>query len=159
MTKKIKILIGVCAVLVVGQTVVPAAASALKQHNDGFPDTFNDVVLHERVASFPTVADSHDRGDDILRAPDWAPRDATAVKIKADTTSQAQVMRFTLADTPLRHLEKRQQCDPGDDYEEPVLAADWGPKDAGPGRCGRTDGYTVMTKGSTVYAWRGEGPQ
>ena len=150
MTKKTKLVLGGCVVLAMAASAV---TPTLKKHNDRFPDVFNDLVLHERVATFPTAAASQDRGDLILRAPDWAPRDATDVKVKADTTSQAQVVRFTLADTPLRHV-KRQQCDPGDDFEEPVLAAVWGPKDAGAGRCGQMGDYMTMTKGATVYAWR-----
>lgn len=43
-----------------------ALTPVLERHNENFPDTFNDLVLHERVKTvktFPTARDAPKSGD------------------------------------------------------------------------------------------------
>ncbi|MER6918180.1 hypothetical protein [Streptomyces spiralis] len=75
---KRKILITIAAfvgVSVAAAVVVPV----LRKHNDGFPDGFNDHVLHERAKTFAKAEDAPDPGDGEGRfvLPSWVPRDAT----------------------------------------------------------------------------------
>ncbi|MGP3983589.1 hypothetical protein [Streptomyces sp. KR80] len=155
MKRKILIIIAVCVGLwAVGSVVTPV----LKRHNDNFPDAFNDHVLHERIKTFPTASDAPEPGDGegIFVLPDWVPQDATDVKVKAQTTGNAKLIRFTLGDTALK-LSGEAGCSEGAFYDGPTLIAGWWPEDVGDGAgrpdCSEQYQFRVVVKGDQVYAW------
>ncbi|MGW5862687.1 hypothetical protein ACWFRJ_11015 [Streptomyces sp. NPDC055239] len=156
MQKKTLIISAACVVglWAVGSAVTPT----LKEHSDDFPDVFNDHVLHERVKTFPTEHEARESADGelIFRLPKWVPRDATDITIKAQTTGNAKLMRFTLADTPLK-LTGEEGCLEGAFSDGPTLVASWWPQDVGAddGRpdCSGQYQLRVAVKGDKVYAW------
>jgi hypothetical protein len=155
MKKKTLIIIAACVGLwAIGSAVTPV----LKKNNDNFPDTFNDHVLHERIKTFPNARSAPESGDGegIFVLPDWVPKDATDVTVKAQTTGNAKLMRFTLADTPLK-LSDAAGCPDGAFTDGPTLDADWWPQDvrdgAGRPECSEMYQFRVAVKGHQVYAW------
>jgi hypothetical protein len=155
MQKKTLIIIAGC----VGLWVVASALTpVLRTHNDNFPEAFNDHVLHERIKTFPTARSAPESGDGegIFVLPDWVPQDATDVKVKAQTTGNAKLIRFTLADTPLK-LTGEAGCPEGAFSDEPTLVAGWWPQDVGEGAgrpdCSEQYQFRVAVKGNQVYAW------
>lgn len=155
MTKKPLLIIAGCAVVwAVGSAVAPV----LKKHDDHFPDAFNDHVLHERVKTFPSARDAPESGDGEGQfvLPGWVPRDAKDVKVKIQTDGNAKLMRFTLADAPLK-LSGEKACAGGAFGDAPKLVADWFPEDTRPGAgrpdCSEQYQYRVQVKGDQVFAW------
>ncbi|NLU70405.1 hypothetical protein [Streptomyces sp. HNM0574] len=130
----------------------------LKEHNESFPDTFNDVVLKERVKTFPTAAEAPESGDGEGRfvLPGWVPEDATEVKVKIETTGNAELIRFDLGDTPLDPGELK-KCRAGGFVEGPKLRASWftAEPEEGDGRadCSEMYEFRVLEKGGQVFAW------
>ncbi|WP_405615048.1 hypothetical protein OG292_18510 [Streptomyces sp. NBC_01511] len=163
--KRNKILIvvaGACVVLwAVGSLLTPV----LKKHDEHFPDAFNDVVLGERVKTFPTVADAPESGDGegLFVLPAWVPDDATDVTVKVRTTGNAKLVRFTLGDTPLK-LGDEKACTEGAFTDGPKLEANWFADDSGDADdaanwdgvrtdCSEQYQYRVAVKDREVYAW------
>lgn len=153
MNKKLLIGAGVCAgLMIVGSLVTPV----LRKHNTGFPDAFNDHVLHERVKTFPTASGAPESGD--FELPRWVPGEATDVKIKLQTTGSAKLIRFTLGDTrgPLK-LTDEAGCPGGAFGDGPSLEASWWSEDAGEGAgrpdCSEMYQFRVAVRGDEVYAW------
>lgn len=155
MKKKTLIIIAVCAGL---WAISSAVTPVLKKNDDNFPDAFNDHVLHERIKSFPTAGSASESGDGgaIFVLPDWIPKDATDVKVKAQTTGNAKLIRFTLAATPLK-LSDGAGCRQGAFTNGPTLVASWWPQDVGDGagrpECSEMYQFRVAVKGDQVYAW------
>ncbi|MFF8367412.1 hypothetical protein ACF05W_01035 [Streptomyces lydicus] len=153
-----KPLIIIVAVLAGLWAVGLAVAPVLQKHNDNFPDAFNDHVLHERIKTFPTAGDAPESGDreGIFVLPKWVPQDAKDVKVKVQTTGNAKLIRFTLADTPLK-LSGEAACSGGAFYDGPTLVAGWWPEDVGDGAgrpdCSEQYQFRVVVKGDQVYAW------
>ncbi|MEV0775080.1 hypothetical protein ACIBLA_17715 [Streptomyces sp. NPDC050433] len=157
MNKKVLIIVaGVCVGLwAIGSVLKPV----LKKNDEHFPDTFNDIVLGERIKTFPTASGAPESGDGegIFVLPAWVPDDATDVTVKAETTGNAKLMRFTLGDTPLQ-LGNEKACAEGAFSDGPKLAANWFAADANDISGARTDcseqyQYRVAVKDREVYAW------
>jgi len=150
----IAVAVGCVGLWAIGSVLTPV----LKKHNDTYPDAFNDLVLHERIKTFPTAHDAPVSGDGegLFVLPGWVPRDATDVKIKAQTDGNAKLIRFTLADTPLK-LTGESRCDEGAFSSRPALDAAWWAQDVkeGSGRpdCSEQYQFRVMVRGDQAYAW------
>ncbi|WP_405796902.1 hypothetical protein [Streptomyces sp. NBC_01506] len=156
-SKKVLIIVaGACVVLwAVGSLLKPV----LKKNDEHFPDVFNDVVLGERVKTFPTVADAPESGDGEGQfvLPGWVPEDAKDVRVKIETTGNAKLLRFTLGDTPLK-LGDEKACTEGAFTDGPKLAATWFADNAKDSSGARTDcseqyQYRVTVQDGEVYAW------
>jgi hypothetical protein len=153
MKKKLLVIVAACAVLwAVGSVVTPI----LKEHDENFPDAFNDVVLHERVATYATTHSVPDSGAGILALPHWVPEDATDITVKAQTDGNAKLLRFTLAKNPLK-VTGEKACTQGAFNTDPSLRASWWPDGVG-GTDGRPDcsdmyQFRAAVKGDQVYAW------
>ncbi|MGP3949961.1 hypothetical protein [Streptomyces sp. 7N604] len=155
MKKKTLIIVAACVgIWAVGWAVTPV----LKKHDDNFPDAFNDHVLHERIKTFPAARNAPEVGDGegLFVLPDWVPKDATDVTVKVETDGNAKLIRFTLADTPLK-LSGAEGCHEGAFSDGPTLDADWWPQDVGDGagrpECSEMYQFRVAVKGEQVYAW------
>ncbi|MBT2470519.1 hypothetical protein J7E97_22255 [Streptomyces sp. ISL-66] len=117
-------------------------------------DTINDRVFKEKGKRFATAAQVPTRGELTWVLPDWVPKDATDVRIKARTDGQARLIRFTLGATPL----DGPQCSAGTPKKSPktVLAAKWWPADTRAEErpdCRDYYQYQVTVRGKEVYAW------
>ncbi|WP_329384672.1 hypothetical protein [Streptomyces sp. NBC_01716] len=157
MNKKVLIIVvGACVGLwVVGSVIRPV----LKKHDEHFPDAFNDVVLGERIKNYPTADSAPESGDGegIFVLPAWVPADATDLTIKAETTGNAKLLRFTLGDTALK-LGDEKACEAGAFTDGPELEASWFAEDAQDNSGARTDcseqyQYRITVKDREVYAW------
>ncbi|MFD3522555.1 hypothetical protein [Streptomyces sp. NPDC058653] len=157
MNKKVLVIIaGACVgVWVLGALLKPV----LKRHDEHFPDAFNDVVLGERIKNFPTAdaAPQSGDGEGIFVLPEWVPADAKDVTVKAQTTGNAKLIRFTLGDTALK-LGDEKACEAGAFTDEPELEANWFAQDAEDASGARTDcseqyQFRVTVKDHEVYAW------
>ncbi|MBT2447620.1 hypothetical protein J7F03_11125 [Streptomyces sp. ISL-43] len=117
-------------------------------------DTINDRVYKEKGMRFATAADAPTRGELSWVLPDWVPKDATAVRIKARTGGEARLLRFTLGATPL----DGPQC-PAGTAKKPSgreLAAKWWPagtQEEERPECRDYYQYQVTVRGKEVYAW------
>ncbi len=154
--KKSLIVITVCGSLAAaGWAITPV----LKKHDDNFPDAFNDIVLHERIKTFATAgyAPKPGDGEGQFVLPAWVPKDATDVKVKVQTTGNAELIRFTLAETRLELSDGAAACPKWAFTDGPELVADWWPQDVGDGAgrpaCSDQYQFRVETKGDQVYAW------
>lgn len=117
-------------------------------------DTVNDMVFKEKGRRFATAADAPSRGELRWALPDWIPKDATDVRIRARTNGEARLIRFTLGATPL----DGPQCTAGTPKKagKPVLAAKWWPGDIRAEErpeCRGAHQYQVAVRGKRVYAW------
>ncbi|MGW6709672.1 hypothetical protein ACWGDE_32960 [Streptomyces sp. NPDC054956] len=117
-------------------------------------DTINDRVFKEKGMRFATAADAPTRGELTWVLPDWVPKDATAVRIKARTDGEARLIRFTLGETPLNGP----QCSAGIP-KKPAgreLRAKWWPAgthEEERAECRDYYQYQVTVRGKEVYAW------
>lgn len=117
-------------------------------------DAINGRVFKEQGKRFATAADAPTRGELTWVLPDWVPKDATDVRIKARTDGEARLIRFTLGATPL----DGPQCSAGTPKKFPktALAAKWWPGDTGAEErpdCRDYYQYQVTVRGKKVYAW------
>ncbi|MFI5554616.1 hypothetical protein [Streptomyces sp. NPDC051738] len=156
MQKKTVIIVGVCVGLCAGAWAI---TPVLKQHNESFPDAFNDHFLKERVKTFATTRDAPQVGDGegMFVLPDWVPEDATDIKVKIQTDGNAELIRFTLADGRPK-LDNGKGCSSGGVFgDSPSLVADWWGQGIGEGD-GRPDcsgqyQFRVVVKDGKAYAW------
>ncbi|MDJ0379764.1 hypothetical protein [Streptomyces sp. G-G2] len=135
--------------------VIATAAVALPNlPPNPLTDAVNAQLFNNKEKTFATAADAPKKGDLAFVLPDWIPQDAKKVKVKAHTTGDAKLIRFTLGQTPL----SAPQCAGGapKQPDAPRMGAKWWPKDAG--REARTEcrgryQYQVVVRGGKVYAW------
>lgn len=118
-------------------------------------DTINDRVFKEKGVRFATAADAPTHGEPTPWVlPDWVPKDATDVRIRARTDGQARLLRFTLGATPL----DGPQCSAGKPRKPAgtALAAKWWPAGTRAEErpeCRDYYQYQVAVRGKEVYAW------
>ncbi|MFD9307783.1 hypothetical protein ACFWCB_34770 [Streptomyces sp. NPDC060048] len=117
-------------------------------------DTIDDRVFKEKGMRFATAADAPTRGEPRWMLPEWVPKDATAVRIKARTDGKARLIRFSLGATPLNGP----QCPAGITKKpsERKLAAKWWPagtQEEERPECRDHYQYQVTVRGKEVYAW------
>lgn len=117
-------------------------------------ETINDRVFKEKGMRFATAADAPKRGELTWVLPDWVPKDATDVRIRARTDGEARLLRFTLGATPL----DGPQCSAGTPSEHAgtALEATWWPAGTGSEErpeCRDYYQYQVTVRGKEVYAW------
>ncbi|MET9319037.1 hypothetical protein ABZX75_02405 [Streptomyces sp. NPDC003038] len=117
-------------------------------------ETVNDRVFREKSKRFASVADAPTRGRRAFVLPSWIPKDATDVRIRARTTGEARLIRFTLGATPL----DGPQCGAGAPKQlgGPKLRAKWWPGDTRAEErpeCRDVHQYQVAVRGKQVYAW------
>lgn len=135
--------------------VLATAAIALPNlPTNPLTDTINDRVFKEKGMRFATAADASTRGEPTWVLPDWVPKDATDVRIKARTDGGARLLRFTLGATPL----DGPQCSAGTPSKRmgTALEAKWWPAGTGSEErpeCRGAYRYQVTVRGKEVYAW------
>ncbi|MCX4543507.1 hypothetical protein [Streptomyces sp. NBC_01565] len=117
-------------------------------------DAVNDRVFKERQKRFATAAEAPARGETAFALPSWIPKDATDVRIRARTSGEARLIRFTLGTTPL----DGPQCTAGSPKRlgATELAAKWWPRDTRAEErpeCRDFHQYQVAVRGKHVYAW------
>ncbi|WP_330330531.1 hypothetical protein OHS33_12845 [Streptomyces sp. NBC_00536] len=132
--------------------VIATAAVALPNlPPNPLTDTVNARLFNNEEKTFATAADAPKQGDPAFVLPDWIPQDAKKVKVKAHTTGDAKLIRFTLGRTPLAGPQcAGAPAQPG----TPKLGAKWWPKGTEHGvRPECRGGYQVVVRGEKVYAW------
>ncbi|WP_405492728.1 hypothetical protein [Streptomyces sp. NBC_00096] len=117
-------------------------------------DTINDRVFKEKGMRFASAADAPTRGRLTWALPDWVPKDATNVRIKARTNGDARLLRFTLGATPL----DGPRCSAGTPRKHTgtSLAAKWWPAGTRAEErpeCRDHYQYQVTVRGKEVFAW------
>ncbi|MET9607916.1 hypothetical protein ABZZ17_23070 [Streptomyces sp. NPDC006512] len=143
----------VIAVAAVG--VLATAAFALPNlPPNPLTNALDDQVFHEKGRRFATAADAPAGGDRAFALPAWIPADAKNIRIRARTTGEARLIRFTLGRTPL----DGPQCTAGGAKPAggPRLDARWWPGDTRAEErpeCRGRHQYQVAVRGKRVYAW------
>ncbi|KPI34012.1 hypothetical protein OV450_1231 [Actinobacteria bacterium OV450] len=143
--------------VIVATTVGVVAAAALALPNlppNPLTDSINDQVFKEKSKHFATTADAPTRGNPAFTLPSWVPKDATDIRIRARTTGEAKLIRFTLGATPL----DGPQCTTGAprDLGGRRLDAKWWPHGTRAEErpdCRDYYQYQVAVRGKRVYAW------
>ncbi|MET3983875.1 hypothetical protein [Streptomyces sp. PvR034] len=140
----------VIALATVGVIAVAAVALPNLPPNP-VTDMVNARLFNNAEKTFATAADAPKQGDPAFVLPDWIPQDAKRVKVKAHTTGDAKLIRFTLGRTPMGGSPC---ADAPTQSGAPKLAAKWWPKDAGSKASPECRGrYHVVVRGQKVYAW------
>ncbi|MEU6868552.1 hypothetical protein ABZ924_35875 [Streptomyces sp. NPDC046876] len=117
-------------------------------------DSINDQVFQEKSRRYATAADAPTRGAQAFRLPSWVPKDATDIRIRARSTGEARLIRFTLGPTPL----DGPQCTAGTPNRPRgrELNATWWPRGTRSEErpeCRDARQYQVAVRGKRVYAW------
>ncbi|MFZ3470482.1 hypothetical protein ACODT3_24290 [Streptomyces sp. 4.24] len=143
--------------VILAATVGVLATAAIALPNlppNPLTEAINDRVFKEKGMRFATAADAPTRGERSWVLPDWVPKDATAVRIRARTDSGARLLRFTLGATPL----DGPQCSAAVAKKPAgrVPAAKWWPagtREEERPECRDYYQYQVTVRGREVYAW------
>ncbi len=119
-------------------------------------DSINDQVFQEKSRRYATAADAPTRGAPAFTLPSWVPKDATDIRIRARSTGEARLIRFTLGATPL----DGPQCTAGAPNRlrgrGRELNATWWPRGTRAEErpeCRDARQYQVAVRGKRVYAW------
>ncbi|MFF7234567.1 hypothetical protein [Streptomyces sioyaensis] len=111
---------------------------------------FDDVLNHEKEASYATLADAK-HGDGSLVPPSWVPNGVKNIHIKVKTDGPAQLLRFDLADGRLPA-----SCVASDPHgaAPSVLQADWWPATMATKFGKKCGTWRVTVEETSVYAWQ-----